>query len=201
MSDKKNADRFAQGVSRLNEIGHRLDALFGKSKSELPASTLFTGLGSLVEQLGKLAEQAEHSGGAVSRSGELDLGSGNKGVYGFSIKSGLGEKPLQVEPFGNIRRDEEGKLVAVQEIREPMLDMFDEPGRLQLVAEVPGVEEGDVQIELHDDILLISTEKGEHRYRKEVLLPSSFAADQMSFRCRNGILEIQLLKDSTGEGT
>lgn len=200
MVDKKRSDKFSEGKERLDEIGQRLGALFGKPKSEPPASGLFAGLGNLIDQLGKLAEQAEQAGGVVTRAGEFELGSdkGVKGVYGFSVKSGLGEKGVKVEPFGNIRRDEEGKLVAVQEIREPMVDVFDEPGRLLVVAEVPGIEEEDVQLEIHDDILLISTEKGEHKYRKEVLLPGSFSADKLIFHCRNGILEIQLTKDEAG---
>ena len=88
-----------------------------------------------------------------------------------------------------------GKLVAVHEIREPMVDLFDEPSRLLIVAEVPGVEEANLQIELQDDILLIATIKGEPNYRKELLLPRSFAQKDLSFQCRNGVLEIVLKKD------
>ena len=154
-------------------------------------------MGNLVEQLGKLMEQAEQAGGAINKSGEFKLGSDRqaKGVYGFSIKSGLGDKGgVKVEPFGNIRKDEDGKLVAVHEIREPIVDLFDEPGRLLIVAEVPGVTEDRLKIELNDDILLISTLKGEPAYRKELLLPASFAPKDLGFHCRNGVLEIELKK-------
>lgn len=197
MVDKKRSDEFAEGKERLDEIGRRLGALFGKQKPEPSGGGFFAGLGTLIEQLGKLAEQAEQAGGEVTKTGEFSVGSDKrvKGVYGFSVKSGLGEKGVKIEPFGNIRRDEEGKLVAVHEIREPMVDVFDEPGRLLVVAEVPGIEEENVQLEVHDDILVISTEKGEHKYRKEVLLPASFSSDKMSFSCRNGILKIQLIKE------
>lgn len=200
MVDKKRSNEFTEGKERLDEIGRRLGGLFGKSKSEPAGGGIFAGLSTLVEQLGKLAEQAEQAGGVVTRSGEFKVGSDPraKGVYGFSIKSARGEKGVKVEPFGNIRRDEEGKLVAVQEIREPMVDVFDEPGRLLIVAEVPGLEEKNVQVEVHDDILLIAAEKSEPKYRKEVLLPASFSADKLSFHCRNGILEIQLMKEGGG---
>ena len=150
----------------------------------------------LIEQLGKLAQEAEQAGGSLSKSGEFKLGSDQnaKGVFGFTIKSGIGDKGPRVEPFGNIRKDEEGKLVAVREIREPMADLFDEPGRLLIVVEVPGTEEANVKVELDDDILLITTENGHPNYRKEMLLPASFSADKLSFHCRNGILEIALNK-------
>ena len=67
---------------------------------------ILRGLGSLVEKLGELAE----TGRELSKSGEIH-GHGPtkeiKGVYGFTVKLGLGGDGLKVEPFGNIRRDEE----------------------------------------------------------------------------------------------
>jgi HSP20 family protein len=202
MTDKKFSDEFANGKDRLDEIGRRLGAAFGntKSKPDSAGSGIFTGLGHMIEQLGKLVEQAEQAGGVVNKSGDFKFGSNpqSKGVYGFSVKSALGDERVKVEPFGNIRKDTDGKLIAVHEIREPILDVFDEPDRLLIVAEVPGIEERHVRVELHDDILVISTVKGEPNYGKEVLLPSSFTSDKLNFECRNGILKIELRKDSGG---
>jgi HSP20 family protein len=197
MVDKKISDEFAQGKERLGEIGRRLGVTFGKTNSDSASGSFFSGMGNLIEQLGKLVEQAEQSGGTLNKSGEFKVGSDpkTKGVYGFSIKSGLGDKGgVKVEPFGNIRKDDDGKLVAVHEIREPMVDLFDEPTRLLIVAEVPGIDEANLKLELQDDILLISTIKGEPNYRKELLLPASFAQKDLSFQCRNGVLEIVLKK-------
>ena len=200
MVDEKRKEEFSEGKHRIEEIGRRLGALFGKPKPEPSGSSggLFAGLGTLIEQLGKLAEQAEQAGGVVSKTGEFNVGSDKrlKGVYGFSVKSALGEQGgVKIEPFGNIRRDEEGKLVEVQQIREPMVDLFDEPDHLLIIAEVPGIEQEDVRLELQDDILIFSAEKGDSKYRKELLLPASFSSDQMSFTCRNGILEVRLNKE------
>jgi HSP20 family protein len=191
--DNKRAEEFAEGKRRLDEINSKLGDLFGKSTGGgAVGGGLFAGLGNLVEQLGKLAEQQ-------SGSGEIDFGSGSdkrmKGVYGFTVKSALGERGgVKVEPFGNIKRDEAGKTVEVQAIREPMIDLFDEVDHLLIVAEVPGITEDAVRLELQDDILIFTAEKGDSQYRKEVLLPASFAAEQMSFTCRNGILEVRFNK-------
>ena len=203
MVDKKRTEEFAQGKERLEEIGRRLGSLFGKTPPAASGGGFFSGLGSLIEQLGSLAEEAEKAGGVVTKSGSFNAGPGgqSKGVYGFTVKSALGDKgdkAVKVEPFGNIRRNDEGKLVEVHEIREPIVDVFDEPGRIVIVAEVPGIEAENVHLEIHDDILLISSEDTAAKYRKELLLPSSFTADQMSFKCRNGVLEIQLLKVEKG---
>ena len=198
MVDKKRTEEFAEGKRRLEEIGSKLGTLLGaKPNPESSGSGgFFAGLGTRIAQLGKLAEQAEQAGAVVTKTGEFNMGSDKrlKGVYGFSVKSGLGEKGVKVEPFGNIRRDTEGGLVEVHEIREPMVDVFDEPKHVLIVAEIPGIRQEDVQLELHEDILILAAEKGDKKYRKEVLLPASFSSDKMSFSCRNGILEIQLNK-------
>ena len=153
----------------------------------------FGSLGTLLEQLGELAEK----GGELRREGTIG-GSGPddkvRGVYGFNIKVGLGDKEVKVEPFGNVRKDEETGRAVVQEVREPMVDVFEEPDRVLVVAEMPGVGDEDVQVELADDILTISATKGEKKYRKEVLLPGSFTPAQMTRTCRNGVLEVALRK-------
>ena len=197
MPDDKQKNQFQQGKERLDEIWNRLNGVFGSQEKTAETGGFLSGLGSLVEQLGVLVEQAEKAGAVVNHSGRINLGTASKAksVYGFTVKSAVGDTAAKVEPFGNIRRGDDGKLVAVHEVREPMVDVFDEPTRLLVVAEVPGVDAENVELEMHDDILLISIEKGEPKYRREVLLPAVYSPDKMSFQCRNGVLEIQLLKN------
>jgi HSP20 family protein len=85
----------------------------------------------------------------------------------------------------------------VQQIREPMVDIFDESDYLLIIAEVPGIELEDVRLDLQDDILIFTADRDSIKYRKELLLPTSFAAGQMGSTCRNGILEIRLNKENT----
>lgn len=126
MVEKKRSDEFAAGKERLDEIQRRLGDALGKPASAAFGGGFFSGLGNMIEQLGKLAEQADNEDGATHKSGEFKFGGDSraKGVYGFTIKTGIGErgekseKGMTVEPFGNIRKDQEGKLVAVHEVRE-----------------------------------------------------------------------------------
>lgn len=130
MVEKKRAEEFAEGKRRLEEISSKLGDLFGKPGAG--SGGIFSGLGNMLDQLGKLAEQ---SGSAMQ--GEFELGTDKriKGVYGFSVKTASGGKGgVKVEPFGNIKRDQEGKVVEVQQIREPMIDLFDENDHLVIVA-------------------------------------------------------------------
>ena len=151
---------------------------------------LLGGLGSVLEKLGELAEKGKElreSGEVQSRDGKV------RGVYGFNIRMGLGDEKdaLTVEPFGNVRKDERTGKAVVQEVREPMVDLFEEEGHVLVVAEMPGIAEEDAHVELRDDILTITAEKGDKKYRKEVLLPAAFTPDKMSHSCRNGVLEVR----------
>jgi HSP20 family protein len=152
------------------------------------------GLGALLEKLAELAE----SGKELHETKEIhDPATGQtRGVLGYSIRVGIGNKGVKVERFGNLRKDEKTGKAVVHPVREPLVDIFDEPDHVLVLAEMPGIGDGDVQLELRDDILTIAAEKGEQKYRKEVLLPSTFAPANMSHTCRNGILEVMFMKDA-----
>ncbi len=152
---------------------------------------LFKGLADLVEKLGDLAEKGEE----LRKSGEIrsehkDI----KGVYGFSVKVGLGDKGdqgVKVEPFGNIRRDAKTGETVVQEVREPVVDVFEEKRYTLVVAEIPGVTAKDVHLEVEGDLLTLYAERGDKKYRKEILLPRACPREKVTFTCNNGILEIK----------
>jgi len=150
------------------------------------------GFGDLIEKLGELAE----TGGELSRTGEIHkTGKGMQGIYGFTVKTGLlADDGPRVEPFGNIRTDPESGHTVVQEVREPAVDVFDEADHVLVVAEMPGISLKDVEITVEDDLLTIVAERGDKKYRKEVLLPASSATDRTQFTCNNGVVEIKCMK-------
>ena len=165
-----------------------LDIDFGIGKLSLGG--LFKG----VEKLVDLAADLKDAGGEIKKEGEIDLShlkEGMKGVFGFSIKTAVGGKPI-VEPFGNIKKTPKGP--TVEEEREPMTDIFDEKEEVRIYAEMPGVNEEDIKVVLRGDILDISAQSGDRKYHKEVLLPTKVKAETISFSYKNGILEIRIEK-------
>src|SRR5581483_12143128 len=92
------------------------------SEGRLRIGGILKGLADLVEKLDDLAEAGE-----VSKTGEI-LGGAHevKGIYGYSITVGLGDEKPRVEPFGNIRKDTKTGRTVVQEVREPVVDVFEE---------------------------------------------------------------------------
>jgi HSP20 family protein len=95
-----------------------------------------------------------------------------------------------------VRKDEKTGQTVVDEVREPMVDLFDEQDCVLVVAEMPGIASDDVKLDLQDDILTIAAERGDKKYRREVLLPATFAAERMSWKCHNGVVEVRFAKQA-----
>ncbi|MDO9349225.1 MAG: archaeal heat shock protein Hsp20 [Anaerolineales bacterium] len=162
----------------------------GEASFDLGFGGLFKGLGDFVDLLSEMVEKGEEQ---VTRTGEFKvkgLGDKARGVYGFSVHTGIGGIP-RVERFGNIRATEEGPEVA--EVREPLVDVFDEEREMLVVAELPGVGEEEIRVEIQDDVLSLET-TGEHKYAKEILLSAPVDAANMQKSYKNGILELRLKK-------
>jgi HSP20 family protein len=174
-----------------NDKSEKNDGLnidFGVGK--LGLGGLFKGIENLVD----LAAKLKDAGGQINKEGEIDLSNlkeGMKGVFGFSVKTAVGGRPV-VESFGNVRKTPNGP--TVEEKREPLTDVFDEDQEIRVYAEMPGVSEADIKLDLKEDILDISAQTADRKYHKEILLPTKVQAETMSFTYNNGILEIKVKK-------
>lgn len=98
--------------------------------------------------------------------------------------------------FTRYRPTKTEKYVLVEKISEPAVRVLEDICEVVVVAYLSGVEEKDIHIELHGDILDISAqakdEFGLKKYAKEILLP--FMADPSAAKTsfKNDILEIKL---------
>ncbi len=170
---------------------HKQNKTEPQGETSLGLGGIFSGLTGLVEKLNELAQ----TGQGLSQTGEIGGDDkGVKGIYGFTVKVGLGDQSPRVEPFGNIRRDKKTGKAVVQEVREPVVDLFEERDHLLIVAEMPGIGVKDVQLEVKDDVLTIAAARGQKKYRKEILLPGIYPREKMRMACNNGVLEIKCLK-------
>lgn len=155
------------------------------------------GLGGIfkgIEKLVDLAAELKKKGGEVNKEGEIDLShlkEGMKGVFGFSIKSAVGGKPV-VESFGNIKKTPKGP--KIEEEREPITDVFDEKGEVVVMAEMPGIREEGISVDLKGDILAIKGANRHRNYYKEVLLPAKVKPDTLTSNYKNGVLEVRIKK-------
>jgi HSP20 family protein len=92
----------------------------------------------------------------------------------------------------------------------PAMDVAENDNEYVLKADLPGVSEGDVNVELDDNVLKISGErKSEHkeskdgyhrverafgRFSRSLRLPEGVAADGIQANFDNGVLEVHILK-------
>ena len=168
----------------------------GEATLDLGLGGLFKGLGGFLDLLSEMVETGEsgESGESEStRTGEFKvkgLGDKGRGIYGVTVRTGIGGIP-RVERFGNIRATQEGPVVA--DVREPLVDLFDEAQEIVIVVELPGVAEEEIQIEVQEDILSLET-TGERKYAKEILLPQAVEGAGLHRTFRNGILELRVKK-------
>jgi len=109
-------------------------------------------------------------------------------VYGFSVHTGPDGKPV-LEEFGNVPKR------GAQEIpgeREPLVDIIDGTEDVTVIAELPGVEKGDIDLEADGRSLAISVDTEGRRYRKELELPSEVDPQAVKASYKNGVLEVKL---------
>lgn len=154
---------------------------------------LFKGLGNLIDTATKLAEKGEE----LSKTGEIKFSGLEKikglkdlkGVYGINVRTLADGRP-SVQPFGNIKKTPKGPVV--EEVREPIVDVFDESDEIHIVSEMPGIEEKDINLEIKGDILNIDAEGENRKYQKEILLSRTVKSEDMTWTYKNGILEIKI---------
>ena len=159
-------------------------------------AAIFKNFGELIERIESLSRVSADEDRRESESDSESSDAPIEGVFGFSIKTGARAGPgrrVRVERFGNIRREKDAQSarVRVSEIREPMTDVFEEADHVLVVAEMPGVAASELELELHGDVLILSSERASRKYRKELLLPRACVAPPRSLTSNNGVVEIK----------
>lgn len=144
------------------------------------------GLGSFIEIVSEMEKKGEEK---VERTGEINI-PGGRAMYGYSIKIG-GLGPV-IEHVGNIVRETE-KGPVVEELREPFVDIFEEAENMEVIAELPGIEEKDIAYEIKGDVLFLKASGDGRKYSKEVLLPCK--ASVLKTVYRNGVFRLTLKKE------
>jgi HSP20 family protein len=124
-------------------------------------------------------------------------------VYGYSVIIDSNGKP-KVRVFGNVRSslDHEGIVqpMLVTE-REPLTDILITDKEIKLTVEMPGISKGDIQINVYDSTLEISTtETAPKKYRSILDLPPQVDIETAKSKYNNGLLEIVFGKKTKQKG-
>ena len=155
------------------------------------------GFGDMDEEFGRMREEMEEVMERMTSQLPEDRlrdfsKKGNPRVYGFSVRVGTDGKPV-VREFGNVRRVPvaEAEKAKAGEGREPLVDVFRDKKSVNVVAELPGVDEKEIKVSVKGKGLEITAWHGERRYSRKVELPEKVDKRKMKKRYKNGVLELK----------
>lgn len=76
--------------------------------------------------------------------------------------------------------------------REPLIDVFEEKDHIIVLAELPGVNEKNINIKTDEKTLTISAYTSTKKYLRIVQLPAPVKKDAIKYTYRNNILQVRL---------
>jgi HSP20 family protein len=117
---------------------------------------------------------------------------GNNSVYyGYQANIGPDGKP-HVREFGNLKPTRRGTFELGS--REPFVDVVenDKEQTLKVVAEMPGVQKENIELQATEDSLTIKAKNHERNYETSVPLERAVLPDSAKASYRNGVLEVVL---------
>jgi len=178
-------------------------------KEEGVAGGILKGIGKVIPGLGGLLESLEKSPAFRDRLKEADQeikrrikeGHVERGERSGGRPSGrpTGRPPgARKATFGGkpfVKQKSKRPLSPSPEPQERPVDIFDEEDHIRVIAEIPGVEEKDIKVNLAKNRLIISVDKPGRKYRQDLKLPSQ-PEGKLEKSYKNGILELQIKKKS-----
>jgi len=187
--DNNSNDSKSGGIlgGKLNILGFNLDL-----------GELLDSPENLRENLGGLREKLKAMGGKEVLSDD-EWQQGKTSISGHIRTGGiLGNREFLIGTTGHGYRDEKIKKHAhrdIPEVVEPPVDVFDDDGRITIIADVPGITIDDLLLKLHGKNISLTTKPSARRnYRKEIELEANVDGESLKMSCNNGVLEIQINK-------
>ncbi|MDH5462230.1 MAG: rhomboid family intramembrane serine protease [Candidatus Bathyarchaeota archaeon] len=107
-------------------------------------------------------------------------------------------KVLRIKPrltgVAAARRRPVTPLVVGPRVNRPLVDVRVERDKVEVLAEMPGVEQEDIEINVSESEVVISAEHGETRFHERISLPALVIPQIHDFSYRNGVLSFSLYK-------
>ena len=193
-ADANELGKIFKAVSELLDGGF---SLFGTTDNTQGGKSEGSGLIGLINDLDKLTEKSQTYQKRINigKKGVMDLHVSSRPIRGSdTIKPSSPlkiSKPKSKTPSTSTQIPPTAPSI---EEKESIVDVFEEKDHINIMIELPGIEEKDVNLKIEDYILVISVVTPARKYYKEVKLPTSVKKDSVESKYRNGILEIKLRK-------
>ena len=180
--DKKQEDGIAGGI--LKGLGKIIPGLGGLVKS-LEKSPAFK------ERLKEIDKEVEHRIKEAPLKRTQDRPSNIPGSIPPKNARGRGTG-FRGKPF--VKQKPQAPPSSPSTPQDKPVDIFDEKDHIKVIAEIPGVQEKDIKVDLVKDSLAISVDIPNRKYAQEVKLPCE-PKGKVEKLYKNGILEVKIKKE------
>lgn len=160
-------------------------------------SSIFKGLDKFINIMADMIESEKKE---IDIKGTINNPEKDKkitGNYGVNIKFGVDRLSEldRINTLSNINRQNNisGRIVKSIENVEPPTDIFDEPDKVTIVMELPGVAEDDIEVEIDENIIKIRAEGHHNCYSKNISLKFN-PKEEVQARLNNSIYSIVIKK-------
>jgi len=169
-----------------------------EKESEGVAGGVLKGVGNIIPGLGGLIKGLEESPAFKERLKRIDEEVERK-LKEEPLKKVGEEGDLHIRKEFGIRppakvRTAVGKETPPLTPQERSADVFDEKDHIMIIAEIPGVDEDYIKVDLYDDTLVIAVDISDRKYHQELKLPCE-PKGILEKTYRNGILEVKIKKE------
>jgi len=199
MAEKKKEEEYEKKIKALEERIKGLEQKKEPSVVEGVVGEIIPGLGRIVRTLENASpefkKRIEETDTEIKK--RLAEGASKKPVasFGYSVRTLVpsNEGGWEITSAKRHMPEKPGKkpeiITPKEEVREPLIDIFDEKENIIVIAEMPGVEEKEITATIEKDVLKISG----GGYSKELKLPST-PEKIVEKTYKNGILEVKIKK-------
>ncbi|MCK4933520.1 rhomboid family intramembrane serine protease [Candidatus Bathyarchaeota archaeon] len=116
-------------------------------------------------------------------------------ITGLLLIKIIGVRP-KFNPPGSIKRKPLKPILAGWHApRKPFADAILADDEVRLTIELPGVEEGDIEITVYEQEVAISAQHGEIKFDGRILLPTPVKSEIQNFNFKSGVLNFTLKKE------
>ncbi len=192
-SDKGKKERDEERIERLEKRIAELEKAAKKEEKDIRVEGLVENVvGQFIPGLGGIIKALEESSPEFRQKiadtdaeikHRIDVGWSSKPVIDYHVST----RPLRRGPGKTAPRGESVRMPATAPAKEPIVDVLEGKDGITVIAELPGVSEGDLKIDLQGDNLEISA----GRFCKKIKLPCK-ARNIQERSYKNGILQLKL---------
>jgi HSP20 family protein len=185
--------RMVDNVSELLDVGFDI---FGTSKRAQGGKFKGQGLVGVINDLAKLAEKSQTYQKRVNfgKTGEVSFRVSSRPIKGSFVNQPADRIKISKPKSKTLPVTARMPSTTSIKEREPMVDVFEDGDHVNVMTELPGVEENDLNLKLESNLLTINIDTPAGKYCKEVKLPASVEKNSIESKFRNGILEVKLRK-------